>query len=184
MKTTSLKWLPVLLILILGLTGCGLSGPAVGLLSREEQAASATPIVIEKIVVATREPDAARSSAPSQPAPAPTVAAAPIQIQIPEGSDTESELLKAVYRKVSQSVVNIENLTALRGSNDETAIVPGSQGSGFVWDTLGHIVTNDHVVSGSDALQVTFSTASSCLRKSWRQIRTATWRSSASIPRL
>ncbi len=35
--------------------------------------------------------------------------------------------------------------------------MPESQGSGFVWDTSGHIVTNDHVVSGSDALQVTFA---------------------------
>jgi 2-alkenal reductase len=157
MKLTNLKWLTVLIILILGLTGCGLTGPVVGLISRDEGASSATPVVIEKIVVATREPEAAQASTLSQPTPAPTVAAAPIQIQIPEGGDTESEILKAVYRKVNQSVVNIENLTALQSSNEETTVVPESQGSGFIWDTLGHIVTNDHVVSGSDALQVTFS---------------------------
>ena len=29
-------------------------------------------------------------------------------------------------------------------------------GSGFVWDTEGHIVTNNHVVAGADVIQVTF----------------------------
>ena len=27
-------------------------------------------------------------------------------------------------------------------------------GSGFVWDTKGHIVTNNHVVEGADAIEV------------------------------
>jgi 2-alkenal reductase len=31
------------------------------------------------------------------------------------------------------------------------------QGSGFVYDTEGHIVTNNHVVEGADTIQVTFS---------------------------
>jgi S1-C subfamily serine protease len=30
-------------------------------------------------------------------------------------------------------------------------------GSGFVWDTEGHIVTNNHVVDGADKIEVTFS---------------------------
>ena len=29
-------------------------------------------------------------------------------------------------------------------------------GSGFVWDTQGHIVTNNHVVEGADKISVTF----------------------------
>jgi serine protease Do len=32
-----------------------------------------------------------------------------------------------------------------------------AQGSGFVWDKSGHIVTNNHVVDGSDKIYVTFS---------------------------
>jgi serine protease Do len=31
-----------------------------------------------------------------------------------------------------------------------------AQGSGFVWDTQGHIVTNNHVVDGADQIYVTF----------------------------
>jgi serine protease Do len=30
-------------------------------------------------------------------------------------------------------------------------------GSGFVWDTNGHIVTNNHVIKGADKIEVTFS---------------------------
>lgn len=33
----------------------------------------------------------------------------------------------------------------------------GAQGSGFVWDKSGDIVTNNHVVSGSQSISVTFS---------------------------
>ena len=35
--------------------------------------------------------------------------------------------------------------------------MPESQGSGFVWGAAGHIITNNHVVEGADALQVTFT---------------------------
>jgi 2-alkenal reductase len=36
-------------------------------------------------------------------------------------------------------------------------IYPFSSGSGFVWDTEGHIITNNHVVEGAGEVQVTFS---------------------------
>ncbi len=149
MKANRLKWVPVVLVLSLGLMGCGLTGPAIGLLSgnnNDSRPAAVTPIVIERTVVAV--PQVQRT---------PVATVAPIQIQIPEGGDTETQILKAIYQKVNQSVVYIENLAAVQSPNSQTAIVPESQGSGFVWDTLGHIVTNDHVVSGSDALQVTFA---------------------------
>ena len=153
MKNNGLKWLAVLLVFSLGLMGCGLTGPAVSLLSDDNNgnnneefgSAAQPPIVIERTVVAT--PQVART---------PRATVAPITIVIPEGADTETEILKAIYRKVNQSVVYIENLTELQNSDNETAIVPESQGSGFVWDTLGHIVTNDHVVGGAAELQVTF----------------------------
>ncbi|MFM2130416.1 MAG: hypothetical protein RL477_1962 [Pseudomonadota bacterium] len=31
---------------------------------------------------------------------------------------------------------------------------PAGAGSGFVWDTLGHVVTNNHVIEGADAVAV------------------------------
>jgi 2-alkenal reductase len=80
----------------------------------------------------------------------------PVSIDIAAGADLETEIHKAVYRKVNPSVVYIANLARVSsGSNDAT--VPESQGSGFVWDVAGHIITNNHVVEGADALQVTFA---------------------------
>jgi len=51
--------------------------------------------------------------------------------------------LEQIYQLVNPAVVSIQ--------------VGQGAGSGFVWDTLGHIVTNNHVVDGSDSIQVTFS---------------------------
>lgn len=108
-----------------------------------------------------------RVSAPAQPIvppqaneatlALPTVApsAAPVTINIQPGADTESQVLEAIYQKVNPSVVEVFNLQS--SSNSQTSQpVPQGLGSGFVWDKQGHIVTNDHVVSGADALQVTF----------------------------
>jgi 2-alkenal reductase len=146
-KRKALPLLVALVIISLTMMGCGLTGPAISLMTDERE----TPPeqVVEKIVVATPSP-ATSSLVVTQPT------AAPVMIQIPEGADTETAILTAVYQKVNPAVVYIENLTALTTSSDSETTVPESQGSGFVWDMLGHIVTNDHVVSGADALQVTF----------------------------
>ena len=37
------------------------------------------------------------------------------------------------------------------------AAVPQGTGSGFVWDELGHIITNCHVIKGASKLRVTLS---------------------------
>lgn len=33
--------------------------------------------------------------------------------------------------------------------------VPQGMGSGFIWDTKGHVVTNFHVIRGANAIKVT-----------------------------
>jgi S1-C subfamily serine protease len=43
---------------------------------------------------------------------------------------------------VAPSVVTIEDLMTVQGVDVEEGI-----GSGFVWDSFGHIVTNSHVIS-------------------------------------
>ena len=72
------------------------------------------------------------------------------------GLDPESQIMEAVYQKVSPSVVQVVNLTQ-GGRRAGSTAVPQAEGSGIVWDTLGHIVTNDHVVSGASQLQVVFA---------------------------
>ncbi len=78
-------------------------------------------------------------------------------IDVSAGADSETQMYVAVYRKVNPSVVYIENLTRVPSSSNSSDTVPESQGSGFVWDAAGHIITNNHVVEGADALQVTFT---------------------------
>ena len=60
----------------------------------------------------------------------------------------EEQLFIELYERVSPSVVHIAVTTR---SNDS------GSGSGFVWDTDGHIVTNNHVVESATRIEVTFA---------------------------
>lgn len=61
-----------------------------------------------------------------------------------------------LYRSSLPSVVNVSNLRVARSFFHESTEVPQGAGSGFVWDTNGHVVTNFHVVQGGDSFVVTF----------------------------
>jgi 2-alkenal reductase len=64
----------------------------------------------------------------------------------------EDRVLVDMYSRLNPSVVNISVYLNLNGELDSFA-----QGSGFVYDDQGHIITNAHVVHGTDAVEVTFS---------------------------
>jgi len=137
-----------MLILSVALTSCGLAQPAVR--AFVGPIATAAARVDQNVAVLTVEPAVeVANAAPRQ------VAAPATTINIAAGADQETQIYEAVYRKVNPSVVYIENMT--RVSNNSNDTVAESQGSGFVWDTAGHIITNNHVVEGADALQVTFA---------------------------
>ena len=57
-----------------------------------------------------------------------------------------------IYARVNPSVVNITTYQEIEGLADAS-----SQGSGFVYDTDGHIITNAHVVHGADQIDVAFA---------------------------
>lgn len=61
--------------------------------------------------------------------------------------------LESIYARVNPSVVLIQVTIPLSISNPGG----GALGSGFVWDTQGDIVTNNHVISGASSMTVTFS---------------------------
>jgi 2-alkenal reductase len=103
---------------------------------------------------------------------APVSAAAPVQ-STPDVSTTPVTLaayqatFEQIYNNVNPSVVNIEVVASV-----SSAIFPRNQfgfggqnaqvqqtalGSGFVWDSQGHIVTNNHVVDGASKITVTFA---------------------------
>jgi 2-alkenal reductase len=98
----------------------------------------------------------------------PDLAARPVaaaQISTPEAGPAVVDLaalqniFETIYERVNPSVVNIQVIvgrTAGFGAQESGS----GLGSGFVWDTEGHIVTNAHVVEGADEISVTFSDGS------------------------
>jgi serine protease Do len=116
---------------------------------------------------------AAGVAAQVAPTAAPTVA----PVVAPSGSSVGAVAalegtLELIYTQVNPSVVNIQVSQAGVAGSPAIPDAPGSPfqslapqgpqaqqalGSGFVWDTEGHIVTNNHVVDGADRIRVTFS---------------------------
>jgi serine protease Do len=87
---------------------------------------------------------------------------APAQ-QVGNSLIADQEALADLYASVSPSVVNIQvtsRVSILPGfglPNDEDAPRAQSQGSGFIYDDQGHIVTNNHVVEDAEDILVIFS---------------------------
>lgn len=62
--------------------------------------------------------------------------------------------LVALYERVNPGVVSILTFSTLEAPNSDR--LPTGQGSGFVIDKLGHIVTNQHVVADADEIEIDF----------------------------
>jgi serine protease Do len=119
----------------------------------------------------------AKGTVPESSSAAPASAAAPAAEPQSATGDLQSlqSAYEQIYEKVLPSVVSIEvtatvtqttpslpefpfgfNLPQDNGQDQQQYQESGA-GSGFVWDTEGHIVTNNHVVDGMDTIQVRFS---------------------------
>jgi S1-C subfamily serine protease len=78
----------------------------------------------------------------------------------------ESVMIR-IYQKALPSVVNIQVIQGLEGNDGtgEFPNIPGlpddfgerGEGSGFVWDDKGRIVTNQHVIEGAETVTVIFA---------------------------
>lgn len=80
----------------------------------------------------------------------------------------ESSTLEHIYERVNPSVVNVQVVTQAQNTDFAPGFPFGNQGalpstqstalgSGFVWDEVGHIVTNKHVVENTGQVSVMFS---------------------------
>jgi S1-C subfamily serine protease len=83
----------------------------------------------------------------------------PVVINDKLGADETATI--EVFKRTAPSVVHITSIVARRDrmSLDVTEIPQGT-GSGFIWDTAGHVVTNSHVMAGTDLAQVTLEDGS------------------------
>jgi serine protease Do len=68
---------------------------------------------------------------------------------------TSEESIVNAVEKVSKSVVNIASVRMMQDQLFRVFPVQGV-GSGIVIDSRGHILTNNHVIDGTDRLRVTF----------------------------
>ncbi|NJN67063.1 MAG: PDZ domain-containing protein [Chloroflexaceae bacterium] len=153
-----LFWIPTLLTTLALLGGCGallISGPM--LAAGVARAGQATP---------TPAPAApATSSAPGNPLLAletmlhdiaTHVSPSVVNIQVTQKPQATSQTLPDL-----PDLPNLPNMPHFHFSippQQEPQSLPSQAlGSGFVWDTQGHIVTNNHVVQGADRITVTFA---------------------------
>lgn len=67
------------------------------------------------------------------------------------GRYVEPDISSEIYKLIEPSVVEVtvKSWTSL-------GLVSYGEGSGFVYDGAGHIITNHHVIAGADAIEVTF----------------------------
>lgn len=102
------------------------------------------PVVISILMLTALACQMSGAPALAQPTLAPVASAAapvlPDSVIDPAQSD---ERLVALYAQVLPGVVSISTSTG--------------QGSGFVFDSNGHVITNQHVVDGTNEVEVAFS---------------------------
>jgi protease Do-like 1, chloroplastic len=76
----------------------------------------------------------------------------------PTRTDLSASELKTidVFRRASPSVVHITRLGG-GGGGLQPSSAPSGTGSGFLWDTRGHVVTNFHVIRGASGARITLA---------------------------
>src|SRR5262249_30245541 len=87
----------------------------------------------------------------------PVTATTPVPPLTPGARTEDEQNTIGVFRNASPSTVFVTQkrvvVDYLAGTAEEVA---AGSGSGFVWDTEGHVVTNFHVVKDAESLTVTF----------------------------
>ncbi len=140
------KRLVVMSVLVLALSGCG---------SLNVRLPGSGSAATQQATVVGRDSQSSELVNVAQVVPTPTALPAEALAEF----DAEERVLINLYERVNPAVVYILISQETRTSRG-TVDVPAGSGSGFVIDTEGHIVTNNHVVAGAGKIRVTFADGS------------------------
>ncbi len=149
-KKRNLLFVSALVVVAMVMTACAPLTAVANLPFFNSDSKSNTPaVVVEK-------------APPSQLELNSTLDVNPVPIAALEGT------LGDIYRQVNPSVVNIQisslasvNMPSTGENNPQLPEVQSALGSGFVWDSAGHIVTNNHVVADASSIEVVFDDGTS-----------------------
>jgi 2-alkenal reductase len=115
------------------------------------------PVVVTALIVAGLACTLSQTPVPPAPTSAPVVITqlAPVIVTAPAPvlppvtiTSSEEEALIALYERANPAVVSLSVASDSNGFG---------QGSGFLYDTEGHIITNQHVVAGATTIEVDFA---------------------------
>lgn len=139
-------YLSTLLILTIALPGCGLTLPW-RIELQEPAAPTPTPIVIIATPTESHIPTPTALPIPTQ---------APPQVPaVPEEPVNALEAqIEAIYEQAAPAVVNVTTQIIAYDFFMRPIPQEGVAGSGFLYDTEGHIVTNYHVVQNAESVSV------------------------------
>ena len=153
--------------MILGTIGGGLAGGTAALLLDNGEPASeamATPVRSAELTSSDPTPTANEAElvpiSPTEETGSVPVRAEPTEATEPEEAaavDDEQPIpsIADIVEDVSAAVVTVVNQQRFQGfTGDGTELQPAGTGTGFVISADGYIVTNNHVVEGSAALEV------------------------------
>jgi 2-alkenal reductase len=144
-KQLSRSYILFLLVIIFAMTGCA------GLSAQDEAVTQPVADVADNPLIQPSNSESPNlASSDSYPAPAgetavdtPAPNAAPAAVQVPDALYAQQDAFISIYEHANPAVVHIA--------------VNGGQGSGFIIDQQGHIVTNNHVVEGAGFIVVSFA---------------------------
>jgi len=136
------------------------------------------PVILGQVARAGERVITKVGEATVTPQPTPTTPTTPTALpqSLTEEVNAEEQLFTSIYERVSPSVVHIRVVKRVELEQPfgfQWPEIPGypslpeiprspqefyqsGEGSGFIWDTDGHIVTNNHVVAGADKVEVHF----------------------------
>lgn len=170
MKTKTRIIFPLFFVLVLALSACGQNPagnitetiqPVVATVDTEAIAAQVLAEVQDQLPApATAEP----TVEPTAEIPLEELISAEVSAQVDEALAASAEAVTVQANAPVQNLIETDLETALsdlyqRANPSVVYIIalPIGSGSGFVYDTAGHVVTNNHVVEGATSFEIVFA---------------------------